>query len=220
MARESDTDLRPDGAMLETQASVEESTGAADGEIPDGGGLPRGGARATRPPTDYRRGLRPPQFSVASLMAVMTLVALVLALSDVIGAYGTFWLVVFLVAVLAHVAGNSLGIQLREQGNRPLGRGEAVSFRPARSVRYAPRTRLSDRSAVGFGVVAATLTGSLMGAIGGGYWLVHTLADQFTISSLLVALIAFAVLGGIWSFLTVGFVSVAVKAWRQSSRHR
>ncbi len=168
--------------------------------------------------SETHRGLSPPQFSVASLLAGVTLVAFVLALSDVIGAYGTFWLVIFLVAVFAHIAGNALGHQLRANGHAP---GDS-STRPPGSVdvEYAPRTQLGDRSSIGHWVVAATFVGALGGAIGGGYWLTHSLGDQFTVSSLLVALVAFAVLGGIWSFLSVGFLYVLIGAWRQSSRHK
>ena len=206
------------------RASVESAgTGTDTGHrssVPDGGALAKGRGQPSPPDADYRRGLRPPQFSISSLIALVTIVALVLALADVLGAYGTFWLVIFLVAVAAHVAGNALGRQLKEHGNRPLD-GRAPTATPTRrTVRYAPRTRLSDYGALGFGTVALTTIGVVASAVGGGYWLVHSMGDHFTISTLLVALIAFAVLGGIWSFLMVGFISVAVTAWRQSSRHK
>ena len=188
--------------------------------VPDGAALGRSRARSSPVSADYRRGLRPPQFSIASLIALVTIVALVLALADVLGAYGTFWLVIFLVAVAAHVAGNALGRQLKEHGNRPLSDHAPTSARAQRAVRYAPRTRLSDYGALGFGTVALTMVGVVAAAVGGGYWLVHSMGDHFTISTLLVALIAFSVLGGIWSFLMVGFISVAVTAWRQSSRDK
>ena len=213
-----------EGQQRKGQASTGTADVVAKGEprsaVPDGAALAKGRSQSKQPIADYRRGLRPPQFSIASLIALVTIVALVLALADVLGAYGTFWLVVFLVAVAAHVAGNALGRQLKEHGNRPLD-GRAPTSTPAcRSVCYAPRTRLSDYRALGFGSVVVTMVGVVAAAVGGGYWLVHAMGEHFTISTLLVALIAFAVLGGIWSFLMVGFISVAVMAWRQSSRHK
>ena len=218
MAPESEDQRSQGRASVET-ADVVDSAGLRSA-VPDGAALAKGRGRSSQPSDDYRRGLKPPQFSIASLIALVTIVALVLALADVLGAYGTFWLVIFLVAVAAHVAGNALGRQLKEYGNRPLDSHVPTSDPTRRSVRYAPRTRLSDYGALGFGTVALTTLGVLAAAIGGGYWLVHSMGDHFTISTLLVALIAFAVLGGIWSFLMVGFISVAVAAWRQSSRHK
>ena len=216
MAPESE-DQRGQGRVSVESTSTSAARRSA---VPDGAGLVRDRSRPSEPAADYRQGLRPPQFSISSLIALVTIVALVLALADVLGAYGTFWLVIFLVAVAAHVAGNALGRQLKEYGNRPLDSRTSTVAPPRRTVRYAPRTRLSDYGALGFGTVALTTAGVVASAIGGGYWLVHSMGDHFTVSTLLVALIAFSVLGGIWSFLMVGFVSVAVAAWRQSSRHK
>ncbi len=216
--------LESEGQRREGQASTGTADVVAKGDprfaVPDGAALGGSGARSSSESADYRRGLRPPQFSIASLIALVTIVALVLALADVLGAYGTFWLVIFLVAVAAHVAGNALGRQLKEHGNRPLNGHAPTPDRDRHTVSYAPRTRLSDYRALGFGTVAVTVIGVVAAAVGGGYWIVHSMGDHFTISTLLVALIAFAVLGGIWSFLMVGFLSVAVTAWRQSSRHK
>ena len=45
---------------------------------------------------DQRRGLAPPQFGIATMLIAVSVAALVFALTDVIGAYGTFWLVIFI----------------------------------------------------------------------------------------------------------------------------
>ena len=167
---------------------------------------------------DQRRGLAPPQFGIATMLIAVSVAALVFALIDVIGAYGTFWLVIFIVAVLAHVAGNSLGKQLREQGSQPLGSPRLP--RISGSLEFAPQTRLGRRGSLGPVVAVMTMVGAIAGGVGGGYWLIDSIGDGFTIGALLVALLAFAVLGGIWSFISVGFLHVLFRAWRQSSRSR
>ncbi len=174
-----------------------------------------------RSDTDRRRGLAPPQYRLSTLLAFITVVAIVLALSEVIGAYGTFWLIVFLLGVLGHIAGNALGKQLRDHGSRPLegattqgGAGPAVP-----QVRHAPRTRLSHRLALGPLVYWGTFLGSIASSVAGLWWLMRSMQDEFTLGAALVALVAFAVLGGIWSFLAIGFLYVVVGALRQALRH-
>ena len=168
---------------------------------------------------EIRRGLAPPQYRLSTLMNFTVLVALVLALSQVIGAYGTFWLIVFLLGVLGHIAGNALGRQLQ-------GRGTDVvegAFRPPVAASAGPRLgmrppQLGRRRALGLWVYLGTAVGALASMVGGIVWLVAASPEGFHVGAALVALVAFGVLGGIWSFLTLGFLSITVVALRESLR--
>ncbi|MEX2174923.1 MAG: hypothetical protein WD872_11215 [Pirellulaceae bacterium] len=130
-------------------------------------------------------------------------------------------LVLLAVAILAHVAGNSLGTRLRDLGDRPDVEQEFVP--PHGNDRFgvragdcAPATRLSERRTLGWPIVVATLGGTLGGGFAGGVW-TH-LASQGTVgpTNVAVGVVAFAILAGMASFAAFGFVQVGLGALRQA----
>jgi hypothetical protein len=173
-------------------------------------------------PTDRRAGLPPPQFRLSTLMLLMAVMGAIFALSGILGAYGTFWLVIFVLAALGHIAGNALGMRLREHGDRPLTPDEAGgevggSRSPAavREIQFAPATRLRERSSLGLPLLLVTVSGVLSGGGVAAYWLLAF--TTLSVPTVVVAVIAFSALGGIWTFLMYSFLAVFFGTLRHES---
>ncbi len=169
---------------------------------------------------DHRPGLKPPRFSLASLFIGVAMLGVLFAAASYIGSYATLLLVFFALTVAAHVAGNAIGTQLRENGSRRsiMEHDTAQSTRrPVASTDFAPASQLHYRSALGKPIFITTVTGSVAGAVLGGYGLT-TLMEHPTLVAVALGVIASAVLGGIWTFGASSFLQVASSALRQAAR--
>ena len=83
------------------------------------------------PPSDYRRALRPPQFTLRTLIGLITLLAALFSLVNVVHPVVMAGLVLLALLIAAHVAGNVIGTRLREIGDRPVTKeGREVPPRP------------------------------------------------------------------------------------------
>lgn len=170
------------------------------------------------PANDIRSGLRPPQFGLRALLLGTALICLMLALMKWMSGAVILVVVVLLLSVLAHVAGNALGTQLRDTGSRRLpddaapDSGLSGAARPLAEHDFAPRTRLSHRQALGWVCYAFPVATSLASAVGGGLWLRHGLGAKATWGNLAFGSGAFAVIGAILGFLLGTFVKVLVTA--------
>lgn len=165
------------------------------------------------------RGLPPPQFSVLSLLVCMFLLAAVFAAFKYAGPFGGFAAVLTVLTVLGHVLGNALGTRLRKGGQTASDeQPPIVESRQLQASDFAPSTRLRQRRPLGMPVLIATTGGVLAGvlfSIGlfwGNYW------PGATAIHLVVAAIAFGVLGGIWTFLGTSFLQVSVGELVSASR--
>jgi hypothetical protein len=150
----------------------------------------------------------------------MTVCALLAAASTWVGPLPTLGLILLALCVGAHIFGNAVGTRLREIGaaaSQEVDEPTAVSRPPkAQASDFAPRSRLAERQTLGWPIVIATFGGIIGGGFGGGVFTLLTSrgpADPFNI---MVGVVAFAVLGGIASFATFGFVQVGASALRQA----
>ena len=174
------------------------------------------------PPDDLRPALQPPQFNLRALLVGVALLCGLLAASTVLGGYGIFAVVLFALSVFAHVAGGALGMRLRSNGDRRLtSDGTPSSYRmryaPPDPNECAPVTRLGRRDSLGRGIIVLTVLGVLGGGALGWVAMQH-LYQQADWMNLAAGAAAFAVLGGIWSFLGFGFLQVLLAALWQASR--
>ena len=171
----------------------------------------------TEPP-DRRAGLSPPQFGLRSLMLFVAAICVSLALMKVVGPYGSFVLILFLLSVLAHVAGNAIGTKLRDQGSRTIsgdgreGTSATGGSRQLTAVDFAPVTRLSRRSSLGVTIVVVVCVGVVTGASVGAYLLYTTLGEKATVANMALGVTAFGVIGGFVGFAASTFLKVLVAA--------
>jgi hypothetical protein len=171
------------------------------------------------PSSDLRPALKPPQFSLRSLLLLVTICAVVFSLVNVLPPMAIAGLVFLIVSVFAHIAGNAIGTRLRENGSQPVDAGDT----PTREVqdkgpapRCAPQTRLSQRQSLGWPAFAATGAGLLFGGSGGGIWTFRIGGADVAELSIIVAIVSFAVLGGFAAFLAFSFAQVGLSALRQA----
>jgi hypothetical protein len=127
-------------------------------------------------------------------------------------------LVLLALSIFAHVAGNAIGTRLREIGSRKDNRAFDLQPGARGEPRFAPATRLGQRQRLGWPIVIATFTGIILGGIGGGLWSILTASREMPIAAIGLGVIAFAALGGILAFATVGFTQVLLGAIWQAMR--
>jgi hypothetical protein len=169
-------------------------------------------------PTSPLPPLKSPQFSLRTLFAFITLVALVSGLSHFVSPLVLAGIIFLIVSIAAHVAGNKLGTVLRahaalrqaDQNEHPEG------VVPARREDFAPPTRLHRRQALGLIAALVTFVGAIGGAVLGviGALSLHSRPMP---ADLLVSGGAGAVLVGMVSFAIAGFVQeIGAAAWEAS----
>lgn len=169
---------------------------------------------------DRRPGLKPPRFSLAALFAAMAVFSVLFAATSYFGSYAMLLLLFFMLTVVAHVAGNAIGTQLRQNGGRRRIASDGTPQQPRRplaSTAFAPPSQLYLRSALGKPILITTVLGSVAGALLGGYGLTTLMAHP-TLPAIALGAIASAVLGGIWTFSASSFLQVASSAMRQAVR--
>jgi hypothetical protein len=173
------------------------------------------------PTPSFPPRLRPPQFGLRTLLLLVTACAVIFAAGQWLPPIWVAALVLLALSIFAHVAGNAIGTRLREIGNRKDNRAYDLQPPVSREPRFAPVTRLGQRYHLGWPIVIATFAGIITGGIGGGLWTLLTARQQVPVAAVGLGVVAFAALGGILAFATVGFMQVLFgaiwQAMRQSS---
>jgi hypothetical protein len=174
------------------------------------------------PPTDYRRPLPPPQFTLRTLILVVTVLAILFALVNVVHPIVLAGLVLLVLLIAAHVVGNYLGTRLREMGDRPVTK-EGGPIPPRRFFphvergSFAPQSDLAKKISLGLPVLIVTSAGVLTGGIAGGMWgFLSATSDGW--ANIVVGTVAFGFLGGFASFAAFSFTQVILSAIWQASR--
>ena len=172
-------------------------------------------------PNDRRAGLPPPQFKLATMLWGVAVLAGLFACVSYLGLHSALILMLFALAVAAHVAGNALGTQLRSNGDRPLPPvdGEPLKqpvHRIPTPADFAPSTQLRDHRSLGRPIVIATIVGGVGTALLGSILMVGILSKPPTWTALIAGTLACGTLGAIWTFIGFGFVQVAWGALGQA----
>ena len=167
----------------------------------------------------HRPGLRKPQFTLVGLLLGMTLFALLLVTFKTAGPIPGLVLLLAALAVLAHVAGNALGTQLRDSTNEVARRASSSNKPPAQPHHFARTTRLAERMRMGWPMIVLTGLCAAAGAYFGGNLLAEINAAELTRANLTVAFVSCGVLGAILGFGLSMFFKVAIDAWWQAHQH-
>jgi hypothetical protein len=164
--------------------------------------------------------LRPPQFGLRTMLALITACAALLALLQWLHPAAVALLGFLAISIFCHVAGNAIGTRLRQIGDNcdPLAARPRAIVPPAQHD-FAPATPLSRRQGLGWMIIVATSVGIASGAVGGGLWTFLTSRGQADISNVAVGVIAFAFLGGMAAFAVFAFVQVLSGAIWQAMAH-
>jgi hypothetical protein len=183
------------------------------------------------PPPSSAAGLPAPRFSLGALFAAIGVVALGLSVWKAVGPVVGVSLLLLLMAVVAHVAGNALGTRLRDRGTQhalagwkddtstggsPAARPRAQPVAPHH---FAPVTRLSQRTSLGWCPLVVTVLGGIAGAIAGGLLLQRSSPESATLSTLAVGATASGVLAALFSYWLFSLLQVFLGAWWQAHRH-
>lgn len=165
-------------------------------------------APAYKPDQEPLVGLRPPQFRLRTLLLAITGFAILLALAKFWSAAIIAVVVLFIVAIGLHIAGNALGTQLRRNRGR-----DSIPGREARSATELPHdvppaTQLGDSHELGRPIRVLTVIFTILAIIAGCIWTWYQYGRSAGWENYLVAVIAFGLLGSIWSYLMIGFVQV------------
>ena len=164
-------------------------------------------------PDDPDATLKPPQFTLRVLLIGMAVVAVLLGLLTAVGAYWSMAILLLLVLVSAHVAGNSLGTKLRNAAPRRERPRAPVAPRPrsASERNVAEPTRLRVPARLHWINIVLSGAGALAGGYYGGSALVASYPDA-PVSAFVLAYVSSGVLGGFAGFAASSFLLVTRQA--------
>ena len=170
------------------------------------------------PSQGQRPALSPPQFRLSTLLWVVAALSALFSAMTAAGPLGGFVLLLMVLAVLAHIVGNSIGTRLRSCGNATIDDRESAPahHRDAHIKHKAPASNLANTSGVTRSMVIFTVSGAvLMGTLGASLlmWFVW---GRLNLPTAIVAIVSPAVLGGLLGFAISSFTRTAGGAWREA----
>ncbi len=170
------------------------------------------------------QGLAPPRYGLKTFLGLVALVCGCLAAFVHFGALVGCAVLLALLVIIAHVAGNAIGTELRQRSDEnsslPMetGLGDDPRRRP-HSSEFAPPTQLSHKAPLGWFMRIMTSLGVIGGAIAGGMFLVKTSEIPLPYSTIAFGCLAAGVLGGMFAFWLFSLAQVFLSAWWQAHWH-
>jgi len=191
-------------------------------------------AKGTSVDRPRRAGAPPPQFSLLTLLKVMSALGALFGVMASVGALWSWAVVLLTLLVIAHLAAAWLGTRLRDeaaadaQAERERGRQSALTG-PMESPRMADRlaaarrpdttpTQLQRRRSLGWTIPVAAVLGAIFCAALAAVGLAKLSHPVVPLSAHLLGAASGAVLGGIWGFLGASFCRTASLALGEASR--
>jgi hypothetical protein len=167
------------------------------------------------PPEDPDATLRPPQFTLRTLLVAITLLACAFAVMTAIGSVWTLAILLFAALVAGHVVGNALGTTLRDRSARRKVDEREVAVRAGPRLEIVSPSRLTVPARLHW----ITMVMAAGGALAGGYFGGAALAASYPEATTAAVVLGFAssgVLGGLAGFAASSFVSVVQQALREA----
>lgn len=164
--------------------------------------------------------LGPPQFGLRTMLLIVATVGVLLGLSQWMSPISFAALLLLILSIIAHIAGNVIGTRLKQQAKRSEPTQEPLTSSANASLRdhhHAPTTKLGHRHSLGWLPLASALVGFAIAALAGAVWTTSLLGRDFDWSTISIAAAAFGALGGFGGFLVVGFGKAFWDAWQQAS---
>lgn len=163
--------------------------------------------------------LGPPQFGLRALLLAVSAVAVLFGLWQWLSPITFAVLILLVLTILAHIAGNVIGSRLRDgrQGYRTLPEQHEHTSE-LHDHHFAPVTRLGQRHSLGWLPLLSAIAGTTAGAGIGGGWTAVAIWNQFDWLPVVIAAVAFGVLGGLGGFLTAGFLKALGDAWSEAAK--
>jgi len=153
--------------------------------------------------------LRPPQFTLRTMMIVTLLVAVLVSVMTAVGTVWALGILFFVLLIAAHVVGNAVGTRLRDRATtRP---EVAAEMRRAASqgksvVMHGP-SRLGQHRRLHWFTRVLTVAGALTAGYFGGVALAAAYPDATT-AAVWLAHLSSGVLGGLAVFIVTAFLMI------------
>jgi len=153
------------------------------------------------------------------MLLIVSSVGVLLGLSQWMSPVSFAALLLLILSIIAHVAGNVIGTRLKSRRQRRAAEAlEAIEPRESlRNEHFAPTTKLGGRQSLGWLPLGSGIGGFALGAVLGSLWTANLLGRDFDWGTIALAGIAFGALGGFGGFLVVGFSKALWDAWHQAS---
>lgn len=161
-------------------------------------------------------GLGPPRFSLRYLLVLVSAIAVFIVLCQTYDPLKILAATLMLAAVGLHVVGNAIGTRLRSSstGLKDGRQQRLPASEPApRPDDYAPPTKLSHKTSLGWPLLIATCVGIAVGGSAGFTAMHHIYGDRLEVEAIVVGVIATMALGGLWFFWCWSLVHVLISAW-------
>lgn len=172
--------------------------------------------------------LTPPQFTLRTLLVVVSLIALLCSLVQWVAPAGLIVLLLLVAVVVCHVAGNAIGTRLRQLGMERA-RRQPVDERPAAVLARCPAAPaavadilsaspnyLGQRRRLGWPLPLASGVGCVLGGAGGVLGALERTNGAWLPEVMVVGAVAFGVLGALALFALTALVQVGLGAVRQA----
>lgn len=162
--------------------------------------------------------LGPPQFGLRTLLLLVSLAAVLLSLAQWVTPITFAAVILLILSIVAHVAGNVIGSRLRDGRTDQLQQSDKHEHAgELQEHHFAPVSKLGHRHSLGWVPLISALTGGIVGAVAGGGWTAVQLQRSFDWLPVIIAAIAFGVLGCLGGFITAGFFTAFNDAWTEAA---
>ena len=169
-----------------------------------------------RQPSDLR-----PQYRLRTMFWVVTCLCVLFTVMATLGAVWSAALLMLLLLVAAHVAGNAIGTSLRDRAvteRRESNEPPPKVLRPRIRSDSPPANRLQDKQPLERLMLLVAILGGLVGAVFGGVLVTDAYRDRITVAAVVFGTIASGVIGALVGFVVASSFGITARAWQDMWR--